>query len=449
MYETRVKQSAAELATGVVEEIRPPLDDYLARAEAERCLLCGVPESPAPCVIACPADVDIPEFVGAIARDDMASAATTVFAANLLSGTCARCCPVELLCESGCVLKRESRRPIAIGLLHRHAADWGLERGSDWRRTASPMTGSIAIVGAGPAGLVCAGELATQGFAVTVYDGRAEPGGLVRYAIAPYRQLNEPIPAEAQMIEELGAELRLGVAIESAEALHRLEQEHDAVVLAVGMGADSQLSNPGWDLPGVWSSLDFIEQVKLGHLKQIGQRVFVIGGGNTAVDVARISVRLGASDVTLVYRRGEAQMPAYAHEVAEAREEGVRFEWLTEPVRFIGDGRLSAAEFRRTRLRQDGSGRPRPEPLEGTEFVLAADAVINAIGQQPRSELLGWVDGLKLDHGRPVVDPASGRTSNPKYYACGDVLNGGATVVEAVRWGKLVARGIAAALVNA
>jgi len=447
MLDTRLQQTVDETtSTGVTDELRPPLAGDRARAEALRCLQCGGPEAQAPCVVACPADVDIPGFIGALARGEADRAARTVFAENLLSGTCSRVCPVEVLCEGACVLEREGRRPVAIGRLHRHAADWGLGHDSGRRRASARRRGRVAVLGAGPAGLACAGELAARGYAVTVYDGREEPGGLVRYAIAPYRQQNDPLPAEAAMVAELGVQLRLGFAIDSPRRLRAVEAGADAVVLAVGMGPDAEVGHPGDRLPGVWSSLELIERVKAGRVTDVGHRVVVIGGGNTAVDVARIAVRLGAREVSLLYRRGEAEMPAYAHEVAEARAEGVGFEFLTEPVAFLGEDRLTGVRCRRTRLRPSPHGRPRPEPLEGTEFVLRADTAVKAIGQQPRLELLGWVEGLTLRDGRPEVDPDTGRTTNPKYFAGGDVTTGGATAVEAVRWGKLMARGVAAAL---
>jgi dihydropyrimidine dehydrogenase (NAD+) subunit PreT len=431
---------------GLTDELRPPLTKDEALVEADRCLECGGPEAEAPCVTACPADVDIPTFVGALARGHADTAAATVFAANLLSGTCARVCPVEVLCEGACVLEREGRRPVEVGRLHRHAADWGLDSRRRWREVAPARGRAVAVLGAGPAGLACAGELAALGFSVTVYDAREEPGGLVRYAIAPYRQLSDPLPAEARMLSELGVELRLGTRIDGA-ALRRLESQTDAIVLAVGMGRDLEIAYPGEQLPGVWSSLEFIEEVKAGRLKGAGDQVVVVGGGNTAVDVARIAVRLGASNVSMVYRRSENEMPAYPHEVAEARAERVHFEWQTDPVRFLGDDRLTGVECRRTRLQKNGGdGRPRPEPLEGTEFVLPADTAVTAIGQQPRSELLEWIDGLEMRNGTLVVDPETGRTTNPKYFGGGDVINGGATAVEAVRWGKLIAHGIAASV---
>ncbi len=435
----------------LVDELRPPLTADAVPVEAERCLECGGPETEAPCVTACPADVDIPTFIGALARRDADTAAAAVFDENLLSGTCSRVCPVEVLCEGMCVLEREGRRPVEVGRLHRYAADWGLEHPQQWR-AAAPI-GSVrrgrrvVVLGAGPAGLVCAGELAALGHSVTIYDAHEEPGGLVRYAIAPYRQVNDPLPAEAAMVAELGVEFRLGEAIDTRQALRGLEAEADAIVLAVGMGPDTEVAYPGDELPGVWSSLRFIERVKAGELTDAGHGVVVIGGGNTAIDVARIAVRLGATDVSLVYRRSEAEMPAYPHEVAEARAEGVHFEWLTDPVRFLGDGQLTGVECRRMRLRRAGpQTRPWPEPLEGTEFVIPVDTAVKAIGQQPRRELLSWVAGLTLEDGRPVADPETGQTANPKYFAGGDVTTGGATAVEAVRWGKLIARGVAQAL---
>jgi glutamate synthase (NADPH/NADH) small chain len=209
------------------------------------------------------------------------------------------------------------------------------------------------------------------------------------------------------------------------------------------MGADLEIALPGDDLDGVWESLPFIEALKTGRPPAVGRRVVVIGGGNTAIDVAREAVRLGAEVVALLYRRTEAEMPAFPHEIAEAREEGVKVVRLTAPVRFVGDGRLEGVECVRMRLgRRDESGRRRPEPVPGSEHVVPADTAVKAIGQAPRSELLSWIDGLELDGGRIRVDPETGRTANPKYFAAGDAVSGGATVVEAVRGAKLAAHAI-------
>jgi dihydropyrimidine dehydrogenase (NAD+) subunit PreT len=435
------------LETTVFEELKPPLDDGEALVEADRCLECGGYAS-APCVVACPADVDVPGFIDAIAGGDPEAAAETIYAANLLGATCARVCPVEELCEGACVLLHEGRRPVDIARLQRYATDWALSAGVPVRRVRAPRNDRrVAVLGAGPAGLVCAGELAARGYSVTVYDEHDEPGGLVRFAIAPYRIMSDPLPEEALALADLGVEFALGVRVDSAEALRAIEADADAVFLGIGMGKDAEVDLDGGDLEGIWESLAFIEAIKGGNLPTVGRSVAVIGGGNTAVDVACEARRLGAPEVTIVYRRTEAEMPAYRHEVAFARAEGVRFQWLTAPVRFVGTGRVEGIECVSMRLGEpDASGRRRPEAVPGTEFVMPADTVVLAIGQQPRLELLSWIDDLELDGGLVRVDAGTGRTSNPKYFAAGDAVNGGATVVEAVRGAKLAARAIDAVL---
>jgi glutamate synthase (NADPH/NADH) small chain len=301
----------------------------------------------------------------------------------------------------------------------------------------------VAVIGAGPAGLVCAGELAALGYGVTIFDEREEVGGLVRYAIAPYRQVREPLPDEAAALAKIGVEFRLGTRID-AEQLAAIAAEADAIFLGLGMGPDTAVSYPGDELPGVWESLPFIEALKTGAPPSVGRHVVVVGGGNTAIDVAREALRLGATGVTLVYRRSEAEMPAYPHEVDEARAEGVRFQFLADPVRFLGSGRLEAVECRRMALgKPDASGRRRPEPIPDSSFTLSADTAVKAIGQQPRRELGDWIRGLALDEsGLVQVDPATGQTSNPKFFSGGDLTNGGSSVVEAVHGAKRAARAI-------
>jgi glutamate synthase (NADPH/NADH) small chain len=431
------------MTAALFDELKPPLEAHEAVVEATRCLECGGAHAPAPCTVACPADVDVPGFVTAIAEGDPAHAAELIFAENLLGGTCARVCPTELLCEGACVLAHEGRRPIEIGRLQRHAADVGLVEPATLRRRV-PATGfRVAVVGAGPAGLACAGELAARGHSVTVFDERQEVGGLVRYAIAPYRELRDPLPDEAALIRALGARLVLGRHIGPAH-LQTLAARFDAVVLAVGMGPDSRVHYMGDDLDGVWDSLPFIEAIKTGEPPRVGRRVAVIGGGNTAIDVAIESVRLGAETVTLLYRRTEAEMPAYPHEVEQARSEGVEIRLLTSPVRFLGRTWLEGIECVRMELGEpDESGRPRPEPVPGSEHVVPCETAIKAIGQEPREEPAEWLGDRLLDaKGRLWADPLNGRTSEPWVYAAGDATNGGATVVEAVRQGKLVARAV-------
>jgi glutamate synthase (NADPH/NADH) small chain len=426
-----------DVESRLFEEIKPPLDEPDAIVEADRCLECGGAHAPAPCAVACPAGIDVPTFVTAIADGDLGRAADVIFAENLLGGTCARVCPTELLCEGACVLLHEGRKPIEIGRLQRHAADAALEAGRPLRRREPPTGFRVAVIGAGPAGLACAGELAALGHEVTVYDERQEPGGLVRFAIAPYRQQNHPLPEEAELVRALGARIVLGRRI-GRPKLCAIAGMNDAVVLAVGMGADATLQLLGDDLEGVWSSLPFIEALKTGSPPRIGRDVAVIGGGNTAIDCAREAVRLGAERVVLLYRRTEAEMPAYPQEVLEAREEGVELRWLTAPTRFVGRRRLEGVECVRMRLSEpDASGRARPEPVPGSEHIIPADTAILAIGQEPRAEFADLIDGL---------DPETGRTAARRFYAAGDATNGGATVVEAVREGKIAARSVDADL---
>lgn len=354
----------------------------------------------------------MPVFVGSLAVGDTDAAARTILAANLLGGTCARVCPVEVLCEGACVV----RDAIPIARLQRFALDRSpatVER----VRAKTPATGRrVAVVGAGPAGMACAGELALRGHAVTLYDERDEPGGLVRFAIAPYRIGREPLPHELRLLRELGVELRFERRIDPAGL-----DGFDAVFLGVGAGPDTRVACPGDDLPGVWSSLDFIERLKRGAPPEIGLRVVVVGGGNTAIDVARETLRLGAHDVTLLYRRTRRELPAYPHEVAEAEEEGVHFQWLAAPARILGTDRVEAVECTLMALgAPDDSGRRRPTPLEGSEFTIACDTVVLAIGQA----------------GPQITVDEHWQTADARVFAGGDAVNGGSSAVEAVRAGR-------------
>jgi dihydropyrimidine dehydrogenase (NAD+) subunit PreT len=423
-------------------ELRPPLTQEEALVEADRCLECGGAYAPAPCAVACPAGVDVAEFIRALSLGDTDGAARTIVAENILGGTCARVCPVEMLCEGACVLPREGRRPIEIARLQRYAMDSSLVTGFEAREQGRPTGFHVAVVGAGPAGLVCAGELALRGHDVTVYDERTESGGLARFAIAPYRIDSAPLPSETHSLEVLGVRFRLGMRVESQD-LRALAATADAVFLGVGMGADADVRYPGDELPGVWDSLDFVGALKTGAPPTVGRRVAVIGGGNTAVDMAREAVRLGAEQVTMIYRRSRSEMPAYPFEIEEAEHEGVHFQWLTSPVRFVGGRRLQGIQCRLMSLgAPDDSGRRRPEPVAGSEFVLPADTAIKAIGQCGHEELASWVGGLHVEGGVVEIDPLTGQTRNPKFFAGGDAVNGGATVVEAVRDGKRAAQAI-------
>jgi dihydropyrimidine dehydrogenase (NAD+) subunit PreT len=423
-------------------DLRPALTAGEAMPEADRCLDCRGPYAVAPCTLACPAGIDVPRFVTALAGGDVEEAARTIYAENLLASTCARVCPVEVLCEGACVLHHEGRRPVEIARLQRYAADEALARGVPPRTCVAASGSRVAVVGAGPAGLVCAGELAALGHHVTVFDERDEVGGLARFAIAPYRLQREPLEEEAAALEALGVEIRRASAIDTPEKLRELERDFEAIFLGVGLGDDVDVRYEGDEREGVWSSLRFIERLKRDLPLDLGERVVVVGGGNTAVDVAREARALGARVVTLAYRRTEAEMPAYAHEVEEAREEGVEFLFLANPIRLEGNGRVEAVVCQEMRLGEPGAdGRRRPEPVPGSEVRIAADTVVKAIGQRPRAEFLSWIEGLELEGSRIRVD-AEGRTGNPLYFSGGDATSGGATVVEGVADAKRAARAI-------
>jgi dihydropyrimidine dehydrogenase (NAD+) subunit PreT len=434
--------SRQETTPVIYQEIHPPLDSTRAVLEADRCLECGGPYAPAPCTAACPARVPVPQFIRAIREGRPEEAAKLIFEANILGGSCARVCPVEELCEGACVLTKEGRRAVSIGRLQRYATDVALARQLNFFARPAWKPQSVGVIGAGPAGLACAAELAKMGYDVVVYESRPEPGGLITSAIAPYKQLKDPLPAEVAMIERLGVKIHYGVTVGKDISFEELERRHQAIFLGVGLGADASARIPGEDLPGVWDSLEFVEQIKSGRPPKIGPIVAVIGGGNTAIDVAREAVRLGATNVMVLYRRTEEQMPAFKHEVKAARKEGVHFYFLTAPVRLLGDGKVRKIECIHMRLgAPDRSGRPAPEPVPGTEFTLEVDTVIKAIGQEKRVELWKAL-GLETDGGLVRVNE-NFQTNREKYFAGGDCVNGGGTVVEAVRHGKLAAQGIA------
>src|SRR5690348_8297685 len=274
----------------VFTELRPPFSDVDAVLEADRCLDCAGPYAQAPCLLACPAGVDVPRFVREIAESRPLDSARTIYAENILGGTCARVCPVEVLCEGACVLNECGFRPIAVASLQRYATDAARAAGVPLRAEAASNGRSVAVIGAGPAGLTCAGELAARGFDVVVFDDHEEIGGIVRTAIAPYRQRTDPLPDERRALERLGVRFHLGVQIRSRTHLAELTDGADAVFIGVGLGEDVPLELPGSSLPGCWESLQFVGALKTGFSIDVGKHVVVIGGGNTAIDVARESV---------------------------------------------------------------------------------------------------------------------------------------------------------------
>jgi glutamate synthase (NADPH/NADH) small chain len=424
-------------AAQALGELLAPLTANEAAVESVRCLMCY----DAPCTHACPTHIDIPKFIKKIGTGNLRGSARTILEANLLGATCARVCPVQELCEGACVLGAE-HKPIAIGRLQRHAMDFAYGSGTELFRPAKATGKKVAVIGAGPAGLSCAGELAKMGHSVTLFERRELAGGLSTYGIIRLREPMEIALAEVEMIKKLGVRIETGKELGTDLGLAELQKEYGAVFLSVGLG-----TTPGLGIPGgehILDGLAYIEQSKVDVSKLVvGRNVVVIGAGNTAIDCATIAKRLGASQVTMVYRRTEKEMTAYSHEYHFIKQEGVGFSFLTQPVRVHAEnGAVTALECVRMELGgADASGRPAPRAVAGSEFLISADQVVKAIGQEKPS--LAAKLKLKTEKGFIQVSTAF-ETNLAGVFAGGDCIRarGAASTVMAVQDGKLAARAI-------
>lgn len=427
------------------QEYYPPLSEREAVLEADRCLYCY----DAPCMVACPTSIDIPTFIRKIGTGNVKGSARTILESNLMGATCSRVCPVEVLCEGACVLNAD-HKPIKIGRLQRYAMDYAAKKNIKFFKPGSPNGKKVAVVGAGPAGLSCAGELAKLGFDVTCYEKKPLAGGLDTYGIVVFREPVEVSLAEVKMIEDLGVKIKTNCAVGKDVKFEDLVKDYDAVFVSVGLGAVPKMNIPGEDIQGVVDGLDFIEETKIKPLDSIkfGNRIAVIGAGNTAIDCATIARRLGAERVTMVYRRSEAEMPAYHFEYEFALGEGVSFMFLTLPVEVVAkNGKVEGLKCVRMDLGEpDASGRRSPKPIAGSEFVMDCDMVVMAIGQEkPRAVLDKLAEfGVKEVKGYIEVDPETCRTANEKIFAGGDCVrsHGEASTVMAVEDGKKAAKAI-------
>jgi glutamate synthase (NADPH/NADH) small chain len=445
MFRAGDRRSPDELAARFAD-LPPPMTGDEARVEAARCLFCF----DAPCTRACPTHIDVPRFIRQVLHRDEIGAAGTILDANVFGGSCARACPTEVLCEGACVDRMLMKAPVQIGRLQRFACDAAADRGIRFFEPGPPSGRRVAVVGSGPAGLSCAHELRRLGHDVVVFEARDVPGGLDTLGIAAYKISTEFALAEIEQVRAIGIPIEFGRRI-TGDEVRAMLGAFDAVFLGIGLGRTAPLAIEGEDLDGTWEALDFIFQTHTRPLADciVGTHVLVIGAGNTAIDVATAARRLGAETVTIAYRRSESLIPAFHYEYELAKADGVRFEWFAQPIRVLGeDGSARAVEFLRTELEDPTSRSGRVRTVPCSNFILAADMVVKALGQEPLLDLVAALPGLNCGRGTIVVDPATGATSIPGLFAGGDCLRGGGEVVDAVRDGKVAARGIHAALVK-
>ena len=429
-----------------------------ATFEAERCLRCQDPE----CVGGCPVNVPIPEFIHAVAMGEMAAAAKILRSANPLPAICGRVCPQESQCEADCSMSPQVA-PVAIGNLERFVADWERTQPS---RVEAKITRKekIAVIGAGPSGLVCAGELARLGYKVTIYEALHAAGGVLRYGIPEFRLPKDILDWEIGLLKAMGVEIVCNVIIGKTLTLDDLLRRmgYAALFIGTGAGLPQFLGIPGENLNGVMSANEFLTRVNLmrGYdfpeadtPVRIGKRVAVIGAGNTAMDAVRTSLRMGAEEALIVYRRSDNEMSARVEEYHHATEEGVKFHWLTNPLEVLDDGNgwVGGLKCQKMRLGEpDASGRARPMPIEDSEFVLPVETVILAIGTAPNRLLSKTTTGLDTNKkGCLVADAQTGLTSKPLVFAGGDAVTGAATVILAAGAGKRAAQAMHKALAEA
>jgi glutamate synthase (NADPH/NADH) small chain len=420
----------------------------LMTLEAKRCLLCKKPK----CIEGCPVEVDIPAFILKLQEGDPAGAAVALYADNNLPAICGRVCPQETQCEVVCVLVKKEE-PVAIGRLERYVADWRISQGTEAPEVAPPSGKRVVVVGSGPAGLTCAADLARYGHQVTMFEALHAPGGVLIYGIPEFRMPKAIVHTEVEYVKSLGVELILNCVVGKTLTIDDLFDDGcEAVFLGTGAGLPMFMNIPGENYNGVYSANEFLTRVNLmkGYLfpewdtpVRIGRRVAVVGGGNVAMDAARCSMRLGADEVLIVYRRSRVELPARAEEAENAEEEGIIFHYLTNPVEVYGDdnGWVRGMKCIQMELGEpDASGRRRPIPIEGSEFDMDVDTVIMALGTRPNPMVFTDAGGLERTRwGTVVADETTGRTTREAVWAGGDIVTGAATVISAMGAGKRAA----------
>ncbi len=425
-----------------------------AIAEAKRCIKCKKPT----CRQGCPVEVKIPAFLNYVAQGDFDSAIREIKADNALPAVCGRVCPQETQCEQSCILSKQGES-VAVGRVERFLADYERRKGVEIPALPPPTGKKVAVVGSGPASLTAAADLAKLGHGVTIFEALHETGGVLTYGIPEFRLPKEIVLAEVEFVKKLGVTIVLDALIGKIATVDELLVEFDALFLGTGAGLPTFLGIDGENLNGVYSANEFLTRVNLMKAYQFpdydtpitkGKRVAVVGGGNVAMDSARCALRLGADEVTIVYRRGAEEMPARAEEVGHAKEEGIKFRLLTNPVRLMDDGKNWVTQVECVNMvlcEPDDSGRCRPKPVAGSAHLIEADLVIIAVGTSPNPLVPRTTKGLEITRHGTVIADEKGKTTRNGVYAGGDVVTGAATVISAMGAGKKAARAIDAFLI--
>ena len=429
-------------------KIKPPLSSNEAVIEASRCLFCH----DAPCISACPTSIDIPMFIRQIMSKNIKGAAKTILSQNILGKSCAYVCPTKALCEGSCVYIEQNKKPIEIGRLQGFATDYAIDNNIYFFKAGMPTEKKIAVIGSGPCGLACAHELTKLGHKVIVYEANEKAGGLNTYGVAPYKFTNEDSQKEVEYIKHIGFEIKTNYKVVSNDkeksstgnyiTISELEKSYDAIFIAIGLGSSKKPKLKGENLSSVIGAIEFIHKLREKEQKiKVGKNVIVIGAGNTAIDAAVESAKLGA-DVIVVYRRSEKEQSAYSFEIELAKKSGVKFMYLTSPIEIVGNGEVEGIKCIKNKLiNKNGVKKPEVAPINGSEFIIPCNMVITAIGQESAFDFLSSIPKLEIK-GSIVVVNKDYQTKNLKYFAGGDCINGGKEVVNAVQHGRDGARGI-------
>ncbi|MBM6836988.1 NADPH-dependent glutamate synthase [Clostridium saudiense] len=458
MKRTPVTEQEPKVRAKNFEEVCLGYDQERAVKEANRCLGCKNPK----CVEGCPVSINIPGFIAEVKKGDFEAAAKEIAKYSALPAVCGRVCPQETQCEGKCVLGIKGE-PVAIGKLEKFTADWARVNKVDLTDKEESKGKKVAVIGSGPAGLTCAGDLAKKGYDVTVFEALHEPGGVLVYGIPEFRlPKDEVVKAEIENIKKLGVKIETDVVIGRTVTIDELmeEEKFDAVFIGSGAGLPKFMGIPGENANGVFAANEFLTRVNLMKAYKdeyqtpvkVGKKVAVVGGGNVAMDAARTALRLGA-ETHIVYRRSEAELPARLEEIHHAKEEGVIFDVLTNPTEIIEDenGWVKGMKCVKMELGEpDASGRRRPVVVEGSEFVLDVDTVIMSLGTSPNPLISSTTQGLDTNKWKCIVaDEETGLTSKEGVYAGGDAVTGAATVILAMGAGKKAATAIDEYLKNA